>query len=180
VPAMIRRWGLSTSMVFFLLALLLSAEAWIGSYWRYAGVRHNSVRAGGQEVFVGWGSIYAVDGKGGWLAGTPAWHVSSYALNSGLAAVVEGPHASAPYRLLGFAFNPDERSFWGRSTGLLIIPLWFPTVLSALGLLCAWRRKRRIDSTRPGGFEVQLPEPVKSLSRSPPTSRFNDLTLPAA
>jgi len=62
---------------------------------------------------------------------------------------------SSPYRFFGFAFAPDYKSLIGGDEWLVIIPLWFPTALSALGLFWAWRRKRRKDMAAKQGFPVE-------------------------
>jgi hypothetical protein len=159
VPAMIRRWGSFALPVFFLLALLLAAGAWVGSYCEWVSGYHYSARTGRQEVTTVCGCIYLISGDFGWII--EPWYYQNGRVNPTWAAVVKELYGNAPYHFLGFAFDPDEPLVWGgpARARMVMLPLWFPTALSALGLLWAWRRKRRFDRTRRGGFEVQQKEP---------------------
>jgi hypothetical protein len=136
---MVRRWVIR-GICAALLALCMAA--WVGSYWRAVRV----VRFDNMDMFYGvevnWGRIHGFRmlSTGPSL---PRWVVSQVPPKQGWAAA----DAGANFHGLGFAFRNNPMS------GFVMIPLWFPALVSAGLLWLVWRRTRPKYDGR--GFPVE-------------------------
>jgi hypothetical protein len=123
--------------------LAVCVAAWVGSYWRRMSVRHQGQAHVSLEV--NWGRIRFYAGDPQLAHETPGWRLGT---GAGTRSTYDVWDTVAKFQILGFAFNED---FGWRC---MTIPLWFPTLFSALGLWLVWRK------TRPGyngrGFPVEV------------------------
>ena len=146
---MIRRWfirGLALTL------LALCVVAWVGSYWRGAYLMHDG-RGWQQRAILARGGIglgiLRVSGPfhSQWLRGTMAiepdfgW----------------GLDKDDVFGWTGFHFVYR----WADKT--IVIPLWFPTLLSALLLWFVWRKTRAKQTGR--AFPVQVPATILGESK---------------
>ena len=141
-----RRWAWT---IFFLMAFLLSAGVWGGSYWRYGSLKYS--RGYSLTIDLEYGSVELHGGH---------WVVTGFLFDNDRADDLTRMFNSlrydrSRYHFAGFALEPSFRSWPGDVEWMAFIPLWLPTALSALGLLWAWRRKRRKDMAAKQGFPVE-------------------------
>jgi len=139
-----RRWLL---VFFFLGSVLLGAATWGMSYLRYMLVCYDSKYSLMYHVLDG--SSYFRGGHWG-PTGVP-FHVGQ--IDEFTAATPSYFYSNSRFHFLGFAFDPAFITTPTEDDWLVIIPLWFPTSLGGLGLLLAWRRKKRLDSRSSKGSQ---------------------------
>jgi hypothetical protein len=132
--------------------LTLCVTAWVGSYIGYFSVCYgrkphywSASPAGGSLSL---GDFYGGRGPGGFNG----WYATYYGRYDAQARLRDQRFYDAtPYHLLGFAWQPrilpDDLQF-------VMIPLWFPTLLSALVLWLVWCKTRSKDSGK--GFPVEV------------------------
>jgi hypothetical protein len=143
---MVRRWlirGLALTL------LTLCVGAWAGSYFEYEAIDYEGatrcgftlLEAGELQLFFG---DYAPWAQQGW----DVWHGRC---DSKLRAEILSLYKSTQYHLLGFAWQPRRPTERGQR---VMIPLWFPTLLSALLLWLVWRKTRPAYNGR--GFPVEV------------------------
>jgi hypothetical protein len=154
---MLRRW-IIRSLAIALLTLCVTA--WVGSYFEGVEVRYSSAPHH-YSLMLGAGELFTWDQFNGWSAppgfGPPQWFEGHGQFDARMRAGVQRLYKAIPYHLLGFAWQPyrappdaDQR---------MMIPLWFPTTLSAAFLCLAWRKTRPKHTAK--GFPVE----VEKLSR---------------
>jgi hypothetical protein len=138
---MIWRWiirGMAIALV------TLCVTAWVGSYWEEVG----GYRGSGHRLFAAeivYGKIGLGETRDLELDHSPSWHWYWYVVHP------EDSHTSYPstdYQFLGFVYEPRP-SQW-----IVIIPLWFPTLLSTMLLWFVWRKTRPKYSGN--GFPVEV------------------------
>jgi hypothetical protein len=137
---MFRRW-LIRSLALTLLTLCVLA--WVGTYWMGAGVTYRGKKE--YELGVLNGIIY-----GGNLGAISPWKLP------------QGVHVYRLRHLAGFALGAEDKDFEFLKFWCLInplgvevgIPLYFPTLLSAILLWFAWRKTRAKPSG--GAFPVEV------------------------
>jgi hypothetical protein len=139
---MVRRWlirGLALTL------LTLCVVAWVGSYFQRGAVHLHGgdhIRMLGLEC----GAIGYVDDD--MEIGIPyAWQWFHGPNNFQQFRQV---YQHTFYHFIGFAYDPKKLDL----TTIVIIPLWFPTVLSALLLWLVWRKTRPAYNGR--GFPVEV------------------------
>jgi hypothetical protein len=118
---------------FFLVTFVLCAGTWGVSYWRFAAIL--DVSRDEHVIGVAGGSITL------WQLNSslPAWDLEQGPMDAVREDVKEN-YRHARYHFLVVAFGVDDNRFFPEdSTFPIILPLWFPALLSALGLLWAWR-----------------------------------------
>ena len=94
----------------------------------------------------------------------PPWRWSSSVPDR---ANSEKAYRAAPYRFGGFAYNVVPM-FGGEERYYVLIPLWFPTILSAALLWFVWRKTRKKGTS--GAFPVEpAPAREQSANRNPST-----------
>ena len=120
-----------------LMLLTLCVGAWVGSYWRAIGIAYSGTErclvldeGNGKAVF---GVEFLPPGVPLW----PGWHfLRKVYLDAG--------YDNSPYHLMGFAFQKrvDSTIIGRTSVWWVWVPLYFPTLLSALLLWFVWRKTR--------------------------------------
>jgi hypothetical protein len=137
---MFRRWFIRS----LALALLtLCVTAWVGSYWRLIEMerwdRHRIICQGQ------WGEIclYCEDKRR-----TAPLEVT-WRCYSSEPLLIQAIYGSTPHHFAGFAFERFSGNYWH-----VFIPLWFPTLVSALLLWFVWRKTRA--KVVGGAFPVEL------------------------
>jgi hypothetical protein len=143
---MLRRWIIRSLAVAL---LTLCAAAWAGSY--------------SERIDVVWGSQTAF-----WKASleraefrfvyyrlgfTPGWELGHWRYDAAQDAMMRSGYERTPYHALGFAWQWDPAA---ELQLLVMIPLWFPTLLSAGCLWLVWRKTRPKYSGK--GFPVEVGE----------------------
>lgn len=125
ITPMIRRW-LIRSLA--LLLLTLCVVAWVGSYWHAIEIDHDDetsislIMGKGRAAFF---LAYPSDKPPSWH---PGWRLPTYPID-----VINW---SGDSDVIGFRFHHSRRG-WS-----LMIPLYFPTLLSAFLLWLVWRKTR--------------------------------------
>lgn len=129
---MVRRWLIRSLP---LMLLTLCVVVWVGSYFETVWAWHN---AGMIERNLGCecGSITFTEYHD-FTPSVNGWH---WYHQPSVKAPFEEGYRSCTYKFLGFAYQPD----WGHfATGwYVIIPTWFPTLLSVLLLWLVWRKTK--------------------------------------
>jgi hypothetical protein len=147
---MIRRW-LIRSLCLALLTLCVTA--WVGSYWEQICVKcYSASHAFDAEVLCG-AMILGDEFH-------PEWHnARTWWWNIGAAnrEVSQNQFRETKYHALGFGLKPSPADPYVYA----MIPLWFPTLLSALFLCFVWRKTRHKPPSR--GFPVET-----TASHQPP------------
>jgi hypothetical protein len=145
---MIRRWlirGLAMAM------LALCVAAWVGSYMQSVEVLYEiSDQAWRVEVECGWFSFYGTRATNPGIQFPEGWIWDVRPCNS---AGVKKNYSTSAYRAGGFAYGPQNNPFLGWIGWAVMIPLWFPALVSAALLWWMWRRTRRRVPWR--GFPVE-------------------------
>ena len=145
---MFRRWiirGLALTL------LTLCVVAWVGSYWRVVGISYNEATRSQ--------SLFGAKGKARLLVSLPDGAMRRWRFYYNANAYSD--HENARYHFMGFAFDRAGGQALGGLPGWPIwavwVPLYFPTLLSALLLWFVWRKTR----AKPigGAFPV---EPAKA------------------
>jgi hypothetical protein len=137
-----RRWLIRS---LFIILAILCAVAWIGTHWRVADIGYVGKTRIGLELDEGRLGILSTNN----FQDTPGWHLSLTASHDTPWQVVE---RTAQCHALGFAFTADPSEL------LVVIPLWFPTLISAFTLWFAWRKTR----PKPIGRAFPVEPPAKS------------------
>ncbi len=123
---MLRRWIIRNC---FIALCVVCVATWVGSYWRFfeLGYHGDIEYSGGIQS----GRL------GGWrvIIGPPPYH--AWLWSSSRPAPWQDDADSTKFHLLGFAvyYVPS----WYTT---ITIPLWFPTLLSAVLLWFVWRKTR--------------------------------------
>jgi hypothetical protein len=131
---MFRRWIIRS---LFIGLLMLGVGVWVGSYWRGVEVRYF-----GQHhqfaVAATYGSACICDVDV--IENSHAYSYWGWSLESAEdSRFIRDVYRLEEYQFLGFAYQPRHA---GPSMWQVFIPLWFPTLLSALFLLIVIRKTR--------------------------------------
>ena len=143
---MFYRWLIRSS---FLTVLLLLSSMWILSYRRYFEINTPIGACDIDKGFMVLGERY--QGQG--------WFIDSQSTVGWQFDTMGGEYVTSPGHFLGFAFDP----LWDEVRSFMILPMWYPTAISALILLFAWRRTRRRKLLKAFPVEVTA-QPVSSKS----------------
>jgi hypothetical protein len=130
----------------FIGLLTLCVVAWVGSYRGVVGVKYGAGTSHYYHLIVEFGWIRLLHTTTIYPA--PAWQ---WYLVSANRRAVQEVYESVPHRFMGFGF------MWVRSGGPggwdVFIPMYFPTLVSALLLWFVWRKTRAMPVG--GGFPVE-------------------------
>jgi hypothetical protein len=149
---MIRRWLIRALA---LTLLTLCAVAWVGSYSKMVGYNYAAKN---------WYSVIWANGRVSFAvvdAAKPGFNVkpppkgSSFTIRAPSALYWDYYGRLAEYQFVGFVAHRGYDSY-------IIIPLWFPTLLSAALLWLVWRKTRPNYNGR--GFPV---EPARKEATTP-------------
>jgi hypothetical protein len=140
--------------------LALCVTAWVGSYWECPYIEWTSNSGDFHlAVVIDWGRTQGqmsnVD-----FSGEPGW---KWAIERSSEPHKATDYFNRDYGVLGFGIShcqSDKLSFWNGK-----LPLWFPTLLSALLLCHVWRKTRRKHTAK--GFPV---EAEGNVSRQTPNN----------
>jgi hypothetical protein len=145
---MFRRW-LIRSLALTLLTLCV--VAWAGSFFQvigghYTGGNGNGARPNHTEYFrINSGSLL-FEHRSPSKIEDDGWHWYHFAPDH---KDVTTYYEIMDYRIFGFAYQPEsDVIFYSRA----LIPLWFPTLLSALLLWLVWRKTK--PKPKPMGFPI--------------------------
>ena len=125
---MLRRWVIRLLCLFM---CVVSVGAWVGSYFKQADVTHYGWWSQAHLVAINCGSIHLFV-RNVLIYETP-WRWRAEPARYGPA------DRACEYHFVGFGYNHD---FVIGENWDVFVPLYFPTSLSALLLLFAWRRTR--------------------------------------
>jgi hypothetical protein len=149
---MFRRW-LIRSLALTLLTLC--AAAWVGSYFRGIKILVLSGTHVWEPGLAG-GELNLVYGHHDPIASS-VWEVTCWKYDSDTRSATRARYEGATYHFLGFGWRSGTLTNYH----LLMIPLWFPTLLSALLLALVWRKTRTKIIGR--GYPVEPAPKAKGL-----------------
>ena len=136
----------------FLGLLTLCVVAWVGSYFEFAMASHDSMRDFQYvDLHSGLVRYSARTGRRNWGEAAIGWHMGHSAVDAKSRAAVWDAYRGSPYHVAGFAWRSFSEPFVGSGWGV-VIPLYFPTILSALLLWLASRKTKE----KPRGFPVEM------------------------